>query len=389
MFDRRIRIVGCAALALWWLAAPLAAFAADDDGFTVSGVHEDVTGANALAARDQAQAEGQAKAFETLMSRMAQGKPPHLTGAQITDLVAGFEVANEQTSPVRYIADYTFHFNPGAVRKLLETSSVAFTPTPAKQMVVLPVLAIGGRTELWDDPNPWRDAWSRQAGVEAKLPVVVPVGDLADVAAIDAPKALAGDRGAIKAISARYQNDDVLVVQGKPMSGPRRFEVTAARYSPDGGVPAQTATVNTAAKPGESDAELMARAVAGTIDQLSQSMKAANTLDPSVGGVIDATLASTSLGDWVAVRKRLRGIPAVRGADLVSFDRNQIKIAIRYIGDQGQFRAALGERGLDLGGADPDWTLALHAAPPPQEAPAPHEDKPVAGQQDKLHKGDE
>ncbi|HEY7992166.1 MAG TPA: DUF2066 domain-containing protein [Stellaceae bacterium] len=388
MFDRRIRIACCAAFALWWLA-PSSAFA-DDDGFTVAGVHADVTAASALAAKDQAQAEAQSKAFETLMGRMAQGKAPHLNSAQITDLVAGFEVANEQTSPVRYIADYTFHFNPAAVRKLLETSSVAFTPNPVKPVVVLPVLAIGGRSELWDDPNPWRDAWAKRAGVEATLPVVVPVGDLADVAAIDAPKALAGDRVAIKAISSRYQNDDVLVVQGRPASGPRRFEVTAARYSHDGGVPAQTATVATAAKPGESDADLMTRAIAATIDKLGQSWKAANTVDPNISGTIDATLTSASLADWVAVRNRLRAIPSVRGTDLLSFDRSQIRIAIRYIGDQNQFRAALGERGLALGGADPDWTLALHVAPAPAPAPPPDAGaKPDAGQQDNLRKADE
>jgi len=389
MFDRRIRIACCAALALWWLAP--SAVRAQDDGFTVAGVHEDVTAASALAAKDQAQAEAQSKAFETLMGRMAQGKAPHLGAAQIADLVVGYEVANEQTSPVRYIADYTFHFNPGAVRKLLETSSVAFTPTPVRQVVVLPVLAIGGRDELWDDPNPWRDAWAREAGIEATLPAVVPVGDLADVASIDAPKALAGDRAALRAISARYRNDDVLVAQGKPVAKPRGFTVTATRYGSDAGVPPQTITIETPAKPGESDSDLMNRAILATIDKLGASWKQANTVDPSIGGTIDATLSSASLADWVAVRNRLRQIPAVRGADLLSFDRSQIRIAIRYIGDQNQFRAALGERGLELEGADPDWTLALHvapSAPPPESSPAPG-NKSDSGELGKLRKADE
>ena len=118
MLDRRFRVVCCAALALI-LAVALPA-RADDANFTVSDVHVDVTAANALAAKDLAQVEGQAKAFDTLMSRLAAGKAPHLTSAQITDLVVGFEVANERTSTVRYVADYTFHFNPAAVRRLLD-----------------------------------------------------------------------------------------------------------------------------------------------------------------------------------------------------------------------------------------------------------------------------
>ncbi len=381
MLDRRIRIACCAALALL-LAASLSA-RADDDAFTVGGVHEDVTAANALAAKDQAQAEGQAKAFAVLMDRIAAGKAPHLNAAQITDLVVGFEVANERSSTVRYTADYTFHFNPAAVRRLLADASVAVVAAPtAKPVVVLPVFVSGGRAVLWDDPNPWRDAWAQHGTSQDVLPVVVPVGDLPDVAAIDAPKATAGDRAAVKAISARYQNDDVLVVVGK-FGEPGRFDITATRYAPGNPGPPQTAMLTTAAKPGETQAEQMARSVASVEAEVGQAWKNANAVNPGTGGTLDATLAAGSLGDWIAVRNRLRTVPTVRGAELLSFDRSQIRVAIRYIGDQNQLRTALGERGLELAGADPDWTLALHVEPaaaepaPAKAAPAP---EPVANQ---------
>ena len=83
---------GCAALILA-LAVSLPAAAADDDAFTVANVHEDVTAASALVAKDQAQADGQQKAYDELMTRLAPGKSPHVSTEQLTDLVAGFEVA--------------------------------------------------------------------------------------------------------------------------------------------------------------------------------------------------------------------------------------------------------------------------------------------------------
>ncbi len=360
MLDRWFRTACRAALAL--LVATSLPARAEDDTFTVSGVHEDVTAANALAARDQAQAAGQAKAFAALMDRVAGGKVPHLSASEITDLVIGFEVANERTSTVRYAADYTFHFNPAAVRRLLEGSSVAIIAAPSeKPVVVLPVFISGDRAVLWDDPNPWRDAWGENATSQNVLPVVVPVGDLPDVAAIDAPKAIAGDRAALKAISSRYQNDDVLVVQGKFGSEPGRFEINVVRYPQSG--PAQTTSLLTAAKPGETEAQQLARSVAYVAAQIGHAWKEANTIDTKTGGTLDATVTASSLGDWVAVRNRLRSIGLVRGADLVSFDRDQIRVAIRYIGDPEQLRTALGEHGLELGGAAPDWTLGLQAEP--------------------------
>ncbi len=141
--------------------------------------------------------------------------------------------------------------------------------------------------------------------------------------------------------------------------------------------------LTTAAKPGETQAEQMARSVASVEAEVGQAWKNANAVNPDTGGTLDATLTAGSLGDWIAVRNRLRTVPTVRGAELLSFDRSQIRVAIRYIGDRNQLRTALGEHGLELAGADPDWTLALHVEPaaaepaPAKAAPAP---EPVANQ---------
>jgi hypothetical protein len=130
-------------------------------------------------------------------------------------------------------------------------------------------------------------------------------------------------------------------------------------------------TLTVTGKPGETEADLMARAVTYTIFELGRALKTASTIDPNTGGTIDATFASGSLDDWVAVRNRLRAVPAVRGTDLESIDRSQIHIAIRYIGGQDQFRAALGDSGLELTGGDPTWTLRLRAEPSPPLAAKP------------------
>jgi len=119
---------------------------------------------------------------------------------------------------------------------------------PSKPVVVLPVLQTGARAVLWDDPNPWRDAWADAAG-RSQLAMMVPVGDLNDVSAIDAPLATSGDATALKAISARYQNDDIVVAKGSLNADPRRFDITASRYAMSNLAAPQTLIVSTSAKP--------------------------------------------------------------------------------------------------------------------------------------------
>src|SRR5579883_2062717 len=139
MLLRRSIFSGFAALLLSVAGAPSAlAAAAHFDVFTITPVPVDATAANATAARDQALAEGQQHAFRLLMERLtvASGanRLPRVSNAQVVNLVQGFEVANERRSGVRYLADYTFHFRPDAVRQLLRQSGIAFAETPSKQI---------------------------------------------------------------------------------------------------------------------------------------------------------------------------------------------------------------------------------------------------------------
>src|SRR5712671_2852637 len=182
--------------ALCALSAPAAA-QSRFDVFTIAPVRVDVTAASASAARDQALIEGERRALQMLIERLTlaagRSRLPQPNSAQLSDLVQGFEVANERRSGVRYIADYTFHFRPDSVRQLLGQAGIAFAETPSKPLVVLAVLLDGDRAALWDDPNPWRDAWARAKLPPGLVPLVIPLGEIADVAAIDTDAALHGD----------------------------------------------------------------------------------------------------------------------------------------------------------------------------------------------------
>jgi len=371
MFLRRERGVGLAVLLLLLAFCP--PVVAADQAYNVFAVSVpvDATAENATAARDQARADGSQRALRVLLGRLTRASDanrlPRVNSAALTDLVSGFEVANERSSGVHYVADYTFRFRPNGIRRLLQDAGVAFAETPSKPVIALPVLHDGSRAVLWDDPNPWRAAWGNRSTPLGLVPITVPIGDLPDVSAIDTQAAIRGDETAIKAISARYQNGDVLVVQATPGSGPRRLDVTATRYSPFGQGNDQTWVVSTVAKPGGSDADMMDRAVTETLRQIEESWKAANILDPSHSGTLTASAQATSLADWVAIRERLAGVPAIRSADLVSLDRGELRLTLHYLGDTNQLRLALRQRDLDLSGNDPDWRLERRgggASPP-------------------------
>jgi len=360
------RLLGTVAL----LLLPVLGAAAQQrsDVFTVSPVAVDATAANATAARDQAVATGESRAFDLLMQRLTlasdRARLPKIGAAQLNELVQGFEVAHERRSGVRYLADYTVHFRAEAVRQLLRQAGIGFAETQSKPLAVLPVLHQDERSTLWDDPNPWRDAWANAKPAPGLVPLVRPLGELEDVQAIDAEAASHGDDERLQAISQRYRDADVLVTQATLRSDiePHTVDITSTRYSP--GLPGteQTWVTSAAANPGESDADMLGRAIAETLSQVEEAWKSANILDFRQSGTLLVRVPAASLQDWVAVRDRLAGIPAVRGARLLALDREEARVELRYVGDPGQLRLALAQRDLELGGNDPDWTLQRRSA---------------------------
>lgn len=332
--------------------------------FTVT-VPVDATAANANAARDAARRDGARHAFDALMQRLTmpgdRGRLPKPNDAMLNDLVQGFEVAKERTSGVRYLADYSFAFHPDAVRRLLRQAGVPFAETRSKPVVVLPVLQQDGQALLWEPTNAWRQAWAAHPPPAGLVPLVLPPGDAADTATIDAAAAVAGDGARLQAIAQHYDGADVLVTRATlKTAGAHVLDVASTRYAPGSPGDPQHWIGSYAATAGESDADLMARAAAGVDAQVEEAWKSANLLNYGQTGTLTATVPVSGLDGWVAVRQRLAGVPAIERTDILSLDQQGAHIVLHYFGDSAQLRLALAQRNLDLAGSDPDWTLALH-----------------------------
>lgn len=365
----------CAALAVLAVAlvviAPSGGSAEDADPFAAT-VPVDATADSAAAARDKARIDGQRHAVGVIAEHLLGAAVPANAAARlaklddktITDLVANFEVANERMSAVRYSADYTFHFRPAETRRILRSAGIAAADENAgKPTILLPVLQAGGQPRLWDDPNPWRDAWEQRAATSGAQRLAVPLGDAGDLAAIDGEKAQAGDAGALVAVARRNGADDALVaiaaLRGPP-DKPGGVDVTERRYHAGKLVASRVEPI--AANPGEGQDELLRRAVAAVATGLDTGWK--KEAGPAVDqlGSLTAVLPITSLDDWVHARERLATVPAIRNIGLVALSRQEATIEIRYGGSLEQLRSSLAQVSLDLVKTDSAWRLARDGA---------------------------
>jgi hypothetical protein len=378
--SRALRSLGCALLLLglptMWAGRSPAQEA--DEAYSAT-VKVDATADTAAAAREMARIDGQRRALAAVIQRLAgsseSANPPKLDDKTITDMVASFEVANERMSAVRYVADYTFHFRPSKVRRLVRVADSPPAEGTAKggageggakpvvertnrSLVVLPVYRDGEALVLWDDPNAWRTAWSQRPTETGSGRLVLPLGDAGDLAAIDAEKAESGKSDALTAIAQRNHGAETVVAlatarrQDGKLAG---LDVILKRYRSGRIVDTQDSSFD--ANPGESEADLLRRAADSIASDIESGVKRDAGPRPDQAASLAATVPINSLGEWVQLRNRLASVGAIRKIDLLSLSRQEARIEVKYVGTPDQLKSSLAEVSLDLGGGDPVWRI--------------------------------
>jgi Uncharacterized protein conserved in bacteria (DUF2066) len=352
------------------------ALAEDQSEAFSATVRVDATADNVAAARDLARVDGQRQALVLVIDRLSgssdSAKLPKLDDKTITDMVESFEVANERMSAVRYLADYTFHFRPPKVRRLVHTaesapaeanSRPAVVESEGKPLIVLPVYKDASRTVLWDDPNSWREAWGQRSADSGPIRLTVPLGDASDLAIIDAGRADAGKPDALTAIAQRNGGDEAIVAlatarrEGDKLVG---LDLSIKRYRSGRLADTHGTTLDT--NPGEDEADFLKRAADTIAGEIASSSKKSPGPHSDEQASLAASVPIGSIGEWVRVRDRLASVPAIRKVDLLSLNRHEAKIQIKYVGSSDQLRSSLAEVDLGLDGTDPIWRLQLSGA---------------------------
>lgn len=332
--------------------------------YTVSGIAVDQQGDTPPGARDAAIAMARRAGFARLLRRLSlpddQGRLPPLSDNQLSDLIAGIEVADEKTGAKRYLARITVRFDPDEIRTLMRRSEIRFSETAAAPVLLLPVFDLGNARLLWDAPNPWRDALaaaiSETGAADDRLwPMFMPAGDDQDIAVITAGQALAAAPGPVAALLARYGAGGALIIHGRMQAD--AIEVNLRRYSLDTAVDEPLRTERFDAQPGEAVELLMARAARVLLDDLQENWKIATALDFNQSAALPVSVPIGSLADWLSLRSLLAREPMIRQIDVRTLSVQEAQLVLQYLGTPEKLQSALLARNLVLGQAGGNWVL--------------------------------
>ncbi len=348
------------------VCAVFPAAAADVSLYTVAGVPVEAAAENAAAARTPAIASGEKRAAQIMLRRLTQSSDysrlPTLSDTELQTLVRGIEINDERIGGNRYTAKITVNFNANAVRNLLRNAGIPFTEATAKPLLVVPVLDIDGRRLMWEDSNPWREAWALRANDGALQPISVPLGDTQDAQTIDATAAASVDEAKLRALASRYQLSDVAVAAASIKRNPSNWVMQVNVTRLGGGSDATMVLSYTGQ--GDNYQAVMDEAARDIAGRMEDRWKQATIVPMTPGGAggdrqkLAATVPLTSLGDWLVVRDRLARVSGLSRVDVHSLSKTDAQLVLTYTGDPQRLTLMLSQRDLALEqGPDGYWTL--------------------------------
>jgi hypothetical protein len=202
--------------------------------------------------------------------------------------------------------------------------------------------------------------------------LILPIGDLSDMSDIGAAQARRGDAAALAAIARRYRAGSVLVVIANltlnTASGLPVLDVAARRYEAD--TAARTVFEARFDTSGTRIDAVLADAVAVVSEDVEEAWKLENLLRLDLQGRVHVSVPVGGIEEWVEVRRRLGRIAAIRRTELMALTRNQVWLALDYVGELRQLALALAQQDMDMRQGLAAWTLRL-ARPAPPEAATP------------------
>ncbi len=346
----------------------LAAGPVETSIFAVQGVEVDVTDTDADTAKNKALIEVQIKAFRILAERLGN--------ASIFEAVSQFEekrvlpylkslsIEEESISPGRYKGKLTVRFLPNKIRALYSEYGVRVGGEQGPAFLILTIWKGTGDAVLWED-NPWRQAWINLRAEQSLVPIIVPIGDLADTEMISVSDVLSEDAVKLEAIRKRYDVKKVIIAFAEPaengtvharMSG----DSPLGKLSFDKNYDGETGRVEESAaiaasrfhsvmidkyKTGSARAE-----VAATEKKQQASANARKT--------INARVPFSGPSEWNGLRSRILATPGVTGLDVSSLGGDGAVVALTFVGSPGDMQSSMQASGLNLSREGGGWLIA-------------------------------
>ena len=336
--------------------------------FAVQGVDVDVTEKDASTAKNLALVQVQKKAIVMLAERL--GSPglgtqiAALEDKEVLPLLKSLSIEQESTGPKRYIGKFTVRFLPTKIRNLFAKYGVnVVVEQQAKPLLIIPLWKTADGVQLWED-NSWRKAWLDLHAQQSLVPVIIPIGDAEDKAAVTAQDVADNNPLKLEALRRRYDCKDILVATAEPAEGNGIHAIMTGdsqlgKMNFDKVYVADEATLEASATLAASRFHtVMTEKYKSDQNKIAaQAQSALDQQEANASHSIPVSVPFTSPSEWNGLRARILASPGIIGVDVSTLAGNGAVVRLMYTGDLQSAQSSMQATGLQLSQVGGAWVI--------------------------------
>ncbi len=359
-------------------ATGVRAAAGSDRAYTIGNYPVEARASNAVAAKEQAIADGQKAAFRSLLKRIvpvtSYRSLQQLGPIDAASLIDGVSVRTERNSATAYIASLDFSFQANEVRNLLSARGIPYVDQQAPVTLVVPIIrdgkaAAGDTGEFRPASGTWSSVWPGLDLTNSVTPVRVETMK-PDVQAGSLRQLYEGGGDPLTALAAPYGAERIVVAIAEVETEAGRVNVLLAGQDAVGPF-----SLKRSYKLSDGDLaytlELAAVVSLGILEgrwkliNETGGASAAGTYGPSPYGdagfaglqdvAFEAEYASPS--EWNEMRRVLLEAPGIDDIRIGSVSAGRASVSVKYAGGGPALAQALAPYGVSLQSTAMGWTM--------------------------------
>lgn len=282
---------------------------------------------SAVEARDLALNHAVSEAFPMMMQRVALSDTSHVqaTPAEMSALVQGVSIANEKTTPTKYMADVTVQFKPKEVQDFFNRHGVLYITKEPPKYLFIPIFIEGNKAVIFDEQSPLYQAMKKGISGGSIYEFVTPLGDEEDIKTVTLDMLNSGDLTDLNALLIRYRTDYALPVRVTKTGNIYKVQAKSYPQNTSGADVLFAVSSNAANIPA-----VMTQILKKTAGELEKKWRQNQTALTDQRGEMTVIIPINGLSEWVAIEKQIKSLPFLDKVKVQALHKKQVFLRITY-----------------------------------------------------------
>ena len=272
----------------------------------------------------------------------------------VSSLVTSYSIENEKFNKERYSALITVNYDIEKIDMLLRKKKLKYFAGNGPKILVLPLMSFNDQLILWDDPNPWFEAWIERPIDGNLTEFIIPEGDVNDLITISAEDTRELNFSKIRNIALKYNVKKVMVPFLTIVKKDKKYYLSLRCFD---GLSKEILNIEITKETNESNFAIALFETLNSFTSFYDDYWVADNIKKIESQVlVEVNIMYDSFRDWTYIKKTINNSKNVKSFKVLSLSTNESFSEIKLINTK-QFISELENNNISMKKKNNVWNI--------------------------------